>query len=429
MCNFFVKSIKSSVSKCKLSKFIKWNFAKVKYEICNRKRSSDEGWIFIHYFSYNFDIIQTFILKGVRISDAISPMPCLSRWWCFFLFLTPSNSLSLSFFFFLLPSRCLFSFLGEDGSSSALWKDSEVGECSEVTDGSDSTLVSSWILEAPLRRELGSAFSITAVCKPPEPWVASDSAETPCWPSAAASALGSAWCLRLRVGEDIWGRGCASLASWGWRRCRDGELVARVGAGGWVDSPCPRRFLLGAEVSEVCVTAAVALSDKDVVVAVGAAVDNAAPCIETTGDGGSGCGFLPRDDLVSSWFAWRASCPSKSWGPFLPRAAAVVGDILLVGMGSPTVLTGTVSDELCSISPGDFFCFFVVAFLPSELLLLLPAIVAASEGSSGGPETEATPGWYRCTGGLSSVLRGTLVHITLADTEPPGWLFSPLSFT
>ncbi|MPC10392.1 hypothetical protein E2C01_003025 [Portunus trituberculatus] len=81
-------------------------------------------------------------------------------------------------------------------------------------------------------------------------------------------------------------------------------------------------------------------------------------------------------------------------------------------MGSAIVLTGTVSDELCSISP--------------ELLLLFPPIFAASEDSSGGPATEATPGWYKCIGGLSSVFGVTLVqkekfknqaHVTLRYPE------------
>lgn len=321
-------------------------------------------------------------------------MPCLSLWWCFFLFFTPSISLSLSFFFFLLPSLCLFSFLGEDGSSSALWKDSEVGECREATEGSDSTLVSSCMLEAPLRREMGSIFSVPGAWRLPDPWVASDSvcAGAGCWGSPRDSALASVWCLRLRVGEEMCGRG-ASPASGGCLRCREGELVAWESTGGWVESGCPRRFLLGDEASDVCATAAVGLSGKDVVVAVGAAVETL-HCMETVGACGSGCSFLPRPDRVSGWTPWRASWGGSSGGPFLPRAATVVGDILFVGMGSANVLTGTFSDEVCSISPGDFFCFFGVVFLPSELLLLLPAIAAGSGGcSSGGPGTEATPGW------------------------------------
>lgn len=50
-----------------------------------------------------------------------------------------------------------------------------MGEWREATDGRDSTLVSSWMLEAPLRREMGSAFSVVGAGRLPGPWLTSDS--------------------------------------------------------------------------------------------------------------------------------------------------------------------------------------------------------------------------------------------------------------
>lgn len=102
-----------------------------------------------------------------------------------------------------------------------------MGEWREVTEGRDSTLVSSWMLEAPLLREMGSTFSDTGAWRLPELWAASDSVwgGTCCWGSDRVSTLVSAWCLRLRVGEEMCGRG-ASPASGGCRLCREGELVA-----------------------------------------------------------------------------------------------------------------------------------------------------------------------------------------------------------
>lgn len=69
----------------------------------------------------------------------------------------------------------------------------------------------------------------------------------------------------------------------------------------WVESAGPRRLLLGEEASDVCATAAVGLSGKDVVVAVGAAVEMVHGT-ETAGVCGSGWSFLPRADRVSNWF-------------------------------------------------------------------------------------------------------------------------------